>query len=88
MCLVSDALVAQTQKFSIDSNSGVINLTRAIESTDDTFTLYITARDDGSCCGRVNQLQADTYIIVRVSPCQMSEYSRVVIWAEPSAFYP
>ena len=51
--------------FKIEPRSGIISLTNTIPRSVPSYTLNITAYDDGSCCGH-SVLSSDSYIVVEI----------------------
>ncbi|XP_071177027.1 neural-cadherin-like isoform X2 [Mytilus edulis] len=58
--------VAPNGPFRIDARSGLITLTNIIPAHIPSYTLNITAYDDGSCCGGSPTLRSDSYVVVEI----------------------
>ncbi|WAR12271.1 CADN-like protein, partial [Mya arenaria] len=56
----------ESYPFEIDPDSGLIKLIGPLPDSIPYYTLNITAYDDGACCGRVNSLSSDSYVVVEV----------------------
>ncbi|KAK3086114.1 hypothetical protein FSP39_013724 [Pinctada imbricata] len=52
--------------FAIEPNSGIITLKRSIPRSTPSYTLNVTAYDDGSCCGGYPRLSSESYIVVEI----------------------
>jgi hypothetical protein len=65
--IFSDKLsVAPNGPFRIDARSGLITLTNIIPAHVPSYTLNVTAYDDGSCCGGFPKLRSDSYVVVEI----------------------
>lgn len=64
--LLDKLSVAPNGPFRIDARSGLITLTNIIPAHIPSYTLNITAYDDGSCCGGSPKLRSDSYVVVEI----------------------